>query len=194
MIMRVIRRAASTTPHPHPNHVPEGCVHKVQGMANAVAERREPQPNTASCTPCVSACLSGCLAVSLCYCDTHVQTSNSTNKKSAPTPAAILDSMEEELCRHVVWLCENGQPTSWEGIKAIAQQLGPIAGVRGAKNTRGENVWGGGPVAYSLLRKVSCTMVHWDTGLPVPPETWTIPLNRYSYGYHTGVWALSCAT
>lgn len=67
-----------------------------------------------------------------------VQKPNSTNKESAPSPAATLDSMEEELCEHVVWLCKNDHPTSWDGVKAVALQLGKIAGLRGADNT-GEN-------------------------------------------------------
>lgn len=46
------------------------------------------------------------------------------------------DNVEAELYQHVVWLCENGHPTSWDSIKAIAWQLGKIAGMQGEKICR----------------------------------------------------------
>lgn len=43
------------------------------------------------------------------------------------------DIIEEELYQHVVWLCENDHPASWDNIRAVAWQLGVVAGMRGEK-------------------------------------------------------------
>ncbi|CAM9862192.1 unnamed protein product [Pylaiella littoralis] len=52
--------------------------------------------------------------------------------KPAPSTraAALPDTVEAELYQHVVWLCENGYPATWDSIKAVAWQLGKIAGMQ----------------------------------------------------------------
>lgn len=52
------------------------------------------------------------------------------------------DNVEVELYHHVVWLCENGYPANWDSIKALAWQLGKIAGMRGKETERKES-WEG---------------------------------------------------
>lgn len=44
---------------------------------------------------------------------------------------AMPDAVELELYQHVVWLCENRCPATWDSIKALASQLGRIAGMSG---------------------------------------------------------------
>lgn len=41
------------------------------------------------------------------------------------------DDVEAELYQHVVWMCENGYPASWDSIKAVAWQLGKICRMQG---------------------------------------------------------------
>lgn len=41
------------------------------------------------------------------------------------------DDVETELYQHVVWMCENGYPVSWDSIKAVAWQLGKICRMQG---------------------------------------------------------------
>lgn len=43
------------------------------------------------------------------------------------------DAVEVELFQHVVWLCENGYPATWDSIKSLALQLGKIAGMHGKR-------------------------------------------------------------
>lgn len=50
------------------------------------------------------------------------------------------DNIEAELYQHVVWLCENRYPASWDSVKAIAWQLGKIAGMQGEEKEE----WGKG--------------------------------------------------
>lgn len=49
-----------------------------------------------------------------------------------PRDASIMpNSMEEELYHHVLWLCENNHPASWDKVRAVAWQLGKVAGMQG---------------------------------------------------------------
>ncbi len=73
------------------------------------------------------------------------------------------DTIEEELYQHVVWLCENCHPASWDNIRAVASQLGIVAGIQGANREETRN-WGVGtlwlpkrfghqPIAQHLARR-----------------------------------------
>lgn len=57
-----------------------------------------------------------------------------TNEQQ-PAPStrasALPQDVENELFSHAVWLCENGYPPNWDGIKAVAWQLGKVAGLDG---------------------------------------------------------------
>lgn len=55
------------------------------------------------------------------------QPSNPSRTVSMP------DDVEAELYQHVVWMCENGYPVSWDSIKAVAWQLGKICRMQGEK-------------------------------------------------------------
>ncbi|CAM9909723.1 unnamed protein product, partial [Ectocarpus sp. 12 AP-2014] len=48
---------------------------------------------------------------------------------SSARAANLPDEVETELFQHVLWLCENGHPTNWDNIKAIAWKLGKMAGI-----------------------------------------------------------------
>lgn len=48
-----------------------------------------------------------------------------------PRTVSMPDDVETELYQHVVWMCENGYPVSWENIKAVAWQLGKICHMQG---------------------------------------------------------------
>lgn len=49
------------------------------------------------------------------------------------------DDVETELYQHVVWMCENGYPVSWDSIKAVAWQLGKICRMQGEQRMQGKN-------------------------------------------------------
>lgn len=56
-----------------------------------------------------------------------------TSKQPAPSARVIAmpDAAEIELYQHVVWLCENSYPATWDSIKALAWQLGKSTGLHG---------------------------------------------------------------
>jgi len=61
------------------------------------------------------------------------------SKQPAPSPSAspiMPENVEEELYQHVVWLCENCHTASWDNIRAVAWQLGIVAGMQGEDRER----------------------------------------------------------
>ena len=51
---------------------------------------------------------------------------------SAPVRTISMpDDVEVELYNHIVWMCDNGYPVSWDGIKEVAWQLGRICHLSG---------------------------------------------------------------